>query len=148
MNKNSLKFEVVWKDAHMFEMRISVNNGRYSGITEVYEQSKPLLAFVTELNGFPFGKDKVTYSRGEKDGYAYFKMEFYKIGSAGKCGVLVTMEENVATEYRKEEKDKLSLELLIDPSAIDVFGRELQSLAEKEGGIAELKAVENYNSNI
>ncbi|WP_109437041.1 hypothetical protein [Aquimarina sp. AU119] len=148
MNENNLKFEVIWKDEDMFEMRISANNGRYSGITEVYEVSESLLGFVTELNGFPFGKEKVTHSCGEKDSYAYFEMEFYKIGPTGKCGVLITMEENVSTEYRKEEKDKLSMELIIEPNAIDIFCRELKSLAVKEDGIAELKAIGNYTGNI
>ena len=141
MNDKNLKFEVIWKDDDMFEMRITANNGRYSGITEVYEVSESLLGFVNELNGFPFGKDKVSHSSGEKDSYAYFKMEFYKIGLTGKCGALITMEENVSTEYRKEEKDKLSMELIIEPNAIDIFCRELKSLAEKEDGIAELKAI-------
>ncbi len=75
-------------------------------------------------------------------------MEFYKIGPTGKCGVLITMEENVSTEYRKEEKHKLSMELIIEPNAIDVFCRELKSLAKKEDGIEELKAIGNYTSNI
>ncbi|WP_432671400.1 hypothetical protein [Flavobacterium sp. SM2513] len=148
MNNRNLKFEVIWKDDDMFEMRISANNGRYSGITEVYELSESLLGFVNELNDFSFGKDKVSHSCGEKDSYAYFEMEFYKIEPTGKCGVLITMEENVSTEYRKEEKDKLSMELIIEPNAIDVFCRELKSLAEKEDGIAELKAIANYTSNI
>ena len=51
----------------MFELQISANNGRYSGITEVYEVSDSLRRFVNELNGFPFGKDKVTHSCGKKD---------------------------------------------------------------------------------
>ncbi|MHA7060269.1 hypothetical protein ACWGOQ_0023810 [Aquimarina sp. M1] len=148
MNGNNLKFEVIWKDDDMFEMRISANNGRYSGITEVYEVSESLLGFVNELDGFPFGKDSVTHSCGEKDSYAYFEMKFYKIGPTGKCGVLITMEENVSTEYRKEEKDKLSMELIIEPNAIDTFNRELKMLAEKEDGIAELKGIGNYPSNI
>ena len=97
MNDRNLKFEVIWKDDDMFEIRVSANNGRYSGITEVYEVSEHLLGFVNELNGFPFGKDKVSHSCGEKDSYAYFEMEFYKIGPTGKCGVLITMEENVST---------------------------------------------------
>ncbi len=148
MNEKNLKFEVIWKDDDMFEMRISANNGRYSGTTEVYEVSESLLGFVTELNGFPFVKEKVTHSYGEKDSYAYFEMEFYKIGLTGKCGLLITMEENVATEYRKEEKDKLSMELIIEPNSIDVFCRELKLLAEKEEGTAELKAVGKYTNNI
>jgi hypothetical protein len=144
----SLKFEVIWKDDDMFEMRISAYNGRYSGITEVYEVSEPLLEFVNELSGFPFGKDKVTHSCGKKDSYAYFEMDFYKIGLTGICGVLITMEENTETEYRNEEKDKLTMEMIIEPNAIDVFCRELKSLAENENGIAELKGIEKYTNNI
>ena len=48
-------------------------------------------------------------------------MEFYKIGLTGKCGLQITMEENVATEYRKEEKDKLTMELIVEPNSIDIF---------------------------
>ena len=146
MNENNLKFEVIWKDDDMFEMRISANNGRYSGTTEVYEVTEQLLGFVDKLNGFHNGKDKISHSCGKKDSYAYFEMEFYKLGGAGKCGVLITMEENVETSYREEEKDKLSMELIVEPHAIDVFCRELKLLAEKEEGIAELKAVGNFTT--
>ncbi len=132
----------------MMELRISANNGRYSGTTEVYEVSESLLEFVKELNGFPFGKDRLTHSCGEKDSYAYFEMDFYKIGPSGICGVLITMEENVSTEYRKEEKDKLSMELIVEPNAIDNFCKELKSLAEREEGIAELNGIVKYSNNI
>ncbi|KAA9340266.1 hypothetical protein [Adhaeribacter soli] len=148
MNENHLKFEVIWKDEDMIELQISANNGRYSGITEVYEVSDNLLKFVKELIGFPFGKDRLNHSCGKKDSYAYFEMDFYKISPTGRCGVLVTMEENVSTEYRKEEKDKLSMELIVEPSAIDDFCKELKSLAEREDGTAELKGIRKYSSNI
>lgn len=148
MSKNYLKLEVIWKDEHMFELQVTANNGRYSGITEVYEVSDSLLRFVNELNEFPFKKDKVIHSLGKKDCYAYFEMEFYKIGLTGKCGLLITMEENVETEYRKKEKDKLSMELIIEPNSIAIFCQELKLLAEKEDGVAELKAVEKYTNTI
>ena len=148
MSSNNLTLEVIWKDEDMFEMRISANNGRYSGITEIYDTTESLLEFVNELKEFPFEKDKVVHSCGKKDSYAYFEMKFYKIGLSGKCGVLITMEENVATEYRKEEKDKLSMELIIEPNSIDIFCRELKLLAQKEDGTAELNAVEKYTNNI
>ncbi|WP_019672460.1 hypothetical protein [Psychrobacter lutiphocae] len=148
MNERYLKLEVIWKDEHMFELKVMANNGRYSGITEVYEVSDSLIKFVNDLNGFPLGKEKVTHSCGEKDSYAYFKMEFYKIGLTGKCGVLITMEENVPTEFRKEEKDKLKMELIVEPNAIDIFCDELKLLAESQSGIAKLKAVGKYTNNI
>jgi hypothetical protein len=143
-----LRLEVIWKDEDMFELNIQANNGRYSGTTEVYDVSDSLIDFANELSGFPFGKDEISYSCGEKDSYAYFEMKFYKIGPTGKCGVLIIMEENVATEYRKEEKDKISLELIAEPNAIDVFQKELKSLAEKEEGVAELKGIASHTSNV
>ncbi len=148
MNEGYLKLEVIWKDDEMFELQVSANNGRYFGMTEVYEQSESLLNIVTELNGFPFGKDKISHSCGEKGSYAYFEMEFYKIGLTGKCGLQIKMEENVATEYRKEEKDKLTMELIVEPNSIDRFCLELKVLAEKESGVAELKAVGKHTNNL
>lgn len=132
----------------MFEILVSANNGRYSGTTEVYEQSKSLLRFVNELNGFPKGKDEIVHSCGKKDSFSFFEMKFYNIGLTGKCGVLITMEENVPTEYREEEKDKLSMELIVEPHAIDIFCSELKILAQKEEGSAELIAVGKYTNNI
>ncbi|WPP48471.1 hypothetical protein [Catalinimonas niigatensis] len=148
MEDKYLRFEIIWKDEDMFELNVQANNGRYSGTTEVYEVSDSLIDFANELSGFPFGKDEISHACGKKDSYAYFEMRFYKIGPTGKCGVLITMEENVATEYRKEEKDKISLELIVEPNAIDTFQKALKSLAEKEEGIAELRGISSFTSNI
>ena len=143
-----LKLEVIWKDDDMFELQISVNNGRYSGQTEVYETKDSLLPFANSLKSFPNGKEVLTHNCGEKDSYAYFEMKFYQIGSTGIVGLQVSLEENVATEYRAEEKDKLVMELIVEPNAIDKFHNELVNLAKTEEGIAELVAIEKYTNNI
>jgi hypothetical protein len=136
-----LELEVIWKDDDMFELRISVDNGRYSGITEVYDQREPLYEFASKLNEFPNGLDGISHSAGKKDSYAYFEMRFYLIDPTGKVGVLVTLEENVSSEYRENEKDKLKLELIVEPAAIDNFQKELQTLAMKEEGKARLNGI-------
>lgn len=148
MDRRFLKLKVIWKDDDMFELQVSVSNGRYSGQTEVYDTKASLLPFAKELEGFPFGKDMIIHQCGKKDSYAYFEMKFYKIGYTGKVGVLINMEENVATEYREEEKDKLSLELIVEPIAIDIFQKDLINLARKEDGEAELIGIGKYTSNI
>ena len=138
-NENKyLSLEVIWKDEDMFELKVVVDNGRYSGTTEVYDQRKPLHEFALNLNGFPNGEDILVHSAGEKDSYAFFEMAFYPIDPTGKVGVLVTMEENVPTEYRENEKDKLKIELIVEPAAIDIFQKELQTLAANEDGKAQL----------
>ncbi len=131
MNERYLKLEVVWKDEDMFELKVLANNWIYSGTTGVYEQSESLLEFIDELKGFSFRKDKVKHSCWEKDSYAYFEMKFYKIGLTGKCGLQIILEENVATEYRKEEKDKLTMELIVEPNSIDIFCQEFKTISWK-----------------
>ena len=148
MDKRFLKLKVIWKDDDMFELHISASNGRYCGQTEVYDSKHSLLPFAKNLKGFPFGKDKLSHQCGEKDSHSYFEMRFYKIGFSGKVGVQINMEENVATEYRTEEKDKLSMELIVEPNTIDIFQRELIALAKNEDGEAELIGIGKYTSNI
>lgn len=143
-----LRFEVIWRDEDMFELNIQANNGRFLGTTEVYESPDGLLKFANRLKGFPFNNKKLKHFCGKKNGYSYFEMELYKIGSTGICGVLVTLEESVATEYREEEKDRVSLELIVEPNAIDVFQNELKHLAKNEEGIATLIGIYRHTSNV
>jgi hypothetical protein len=136
--KPFLELKVIWKDDDMFEMSISAFNGDFYGKTEVYEQSKPLSEFAKSLIAYPKDQKCLFYEGGKKDCYAYFSMKYYPIGVNGIVGVEVCLERNVATEYRKEEKDKLKLEIIVEPAAIDYFQKELLRLAEKEEGTATL----------
>jgi hypothetical protein len=59
-------------------------------------------------------------------------------------GVEINIESNnVATEYLEEEKNKLKLEIIIEPSAIDRFQKELCHLAKNEEGLAILHGNDN-----
>lgn len=143
-----LRVEVIWKDELMFELKVNCSNGRYSGSTEVYETKESLLPFANSLNGFPFQGEELLHECGEKNGYAFFKMRFYKIGLTGIVGVQLNLEENVATECQKEEKDKLEMELIVEPNAIDSFQKELKKLAMTESGSAILIGIKPYTNNI
>ncbi|WP_199756958.1 hypothetical protein [Pedobacter sp. KBW06] len=138
LQKPFLEVKVIWKDDDMFEMSVSAFNGRFYGSTEVYEQSKPLSAFAKSLIDYPKSSEVLFYEAGEKDSYAYFSMKYYPVGVNGIAGVEVHLEANVCTEYREEEKDKLKLEIIMEPAAIDRFQKELLQLAKKEEGIATL----------
>jgi len=148
MNNNSLKLKIIWKDDDMFEIRVSSNNGRYSGVTEVYETKESLLSFAESLKNFPINNQKLSHSCGKKDSYAFFEMSFHPIGLNGITGVQITLEENVASEFRKEEKDKLVMELIVEPTSIDRFQNELEKLSINEEGVAELIAIKKYSNNV
>lgn len=143
-----LKLEVIWKDEHMFELQISASNGRYSSKTEVYETKNSLFSFASSLQVYPSNSGILKHICGEKDSYAYFEMKFYKINEFGLVGVEITLEENVGTEFRTEEKDKLKMELIVEPNSIDKFQKELVNLALTEKGIAELVGIQKYTNNI
>ena len=121
-NPNSfLELEITWKDEHMLELKVTATNGRYFGTTEVYDTSEALIAFAKSLHRYSNISNALFYEAGKKDGHAYFAMLFYPLNSAGYIGLLVNLEENVPTEYRENEKDKLKLEIVVEPSAIDNF---------------------------
>lgn len=134
-----LSIEVVWKDEDMLETRVTACNGRYFGITEVYNDYEDLMKFAKLLKKFPKSTDSVLkYEAGDKMSYAYFSMRFYCMDSVGHTGVQVHIEDNVATEYRSEEKSELKLEIKFEPSAIDTFQAELVTLAKNGEGKAVL----------
>ncbi len=133
-----LKLEVIWKDEYMFELKVTANNGRYSGITQVYETKEPLLNFANSLNEFPKYDKELIHSCGVKDTNDYFEMKFYQIDPTGKVGVLIILRETLPVENRTEVKSKLEMELIVFPAAIDKFIIELKHLANNEEGEAEL----------
>lgn len=145
--KSFLELEIIWKDDDMFELRVTASNVDFFGRTEVYDQSESLSKFASTLKGFPNDNNTLFYEAGQKDSYAYFSMKYYLIDNGGHIGVELNLESNVATEYRQEEKNKVKLEIIVEPSAIDNFQRELYSLAVKEEGSAILYGNDNRLEN-
>jgi len=134
-----LELKVVWKDDDMFELKVHGSNRRFSGTTEVYDTSESLENFAKSLFGYPTSENKtLIHEAGQKDSYSYFGMSFYCIDKSGHIGVLVELEENVSTSYRQEEKSKIKLEIIVVPSGIDNFQKQLLQLAITQEGTATL----------
>lgn len=144
--KSFLELEIVWKDDDMFELKVTASNGRYFGITEVYDTRESLLSFAQTLINFPKKNKMTLHEAGRKDGYAYFSMRFYCIDNIGHIGLEVNLEDKVATEFRKE-KNKLKLEIIVEPSAIDNFQNALKNLVAKQKGFAILYGRDNRLNN-
>lgn len=126
----------------MFELEITASNGQFFGTTKVYDGNDFLYKFADSLVGFPKTTDSTLfYEAGEKDSYSYFSMRFYSIDNNGHLGVQVKLESNVSTKYRKEEKDKLTLEILTEPCLLDNFVKSLLTLAKEEEGDATLQGL-------
>lgn len=145
--KSFLELKVIWKDDHMFELSVTASSIDFFGRTEVYDQTKSLFKFVSTLKGFPNNNNSLFYEAGEKDGYAYFSMKYYSINKSGQIGIEINLESNVSTLYRQEEKNKVKLEIIVEPSAIDNFQKELFHLAAKEEGSAIIYGNDNRLDN-
>jgi len=145
--KSFLKLQVVWKDEHMFELTVTASNGRYFGTTDVYDTSEPILKFAQTLIGFPEENNDLLYESGVEDGYASFSMHFYCIDNAGHIGVGIHLEDSFGREFNHEEKNKITIEIMVEPNAIDNFQKELIHLATKQEGIAILYGRDNILSN-
>ena len=138
--KSILQLKVIWKDDDLIELNVIAFNGRYLGTTEVYDDSISLKEFAELLSDYPNMNKTLFYEAGMKDSISYFSMKFYCIDNAGHIGVEICLEENTngSLDCRKEEKDKVKLEIIVEPNGIDNFQRELLQLAIKEEGIATL----------
>jgi len=141
--KSFLELRIIWKDDDMFELKVTASNINFFGTTEVYDQSDSILRFASSLTGFPKDNKTLFHEAGERDSYAYFSMKYYPICRSGVVGVEIELESNVATEFRQEEKNKLKLEIIVEPSAIDNFRKELVELAKTEEGSARLYGNDN-----
>lgn len=135
-NKFFLELKIIRKDDDIFELQVTASNGRFRGMTEIYETSESLEKFANSLLGFPKQNLTLFHEIGIKDGYSYFSMKYYCIENSEYLGIEIALEENVVTSHRNEEKDKLKLEIFIERAAIDNFQKELIELAKKQEGKA------------
>src|SRR5687768_11814895 len=111
-----LSLEVIWKDEYMLELEIFASNKCFKGVTQVYDQAQCLLGLSEQLLNFSINSQPIIYESGEKDSYAYFSLRFYPVSPNGLIGVQIHLEENVPTQYRPEEKSKLTLEIIAELS--------------------------------
>jgi len=145
--KSFLELAVVWKDEDMIELRVTAANANFYGKVQVYGQPDRLLQFASSILHSSLNEIDLFYESGNKDGYAYFSMKYYSIGFTGHIGVEISFEGNVSTDYRPEEKDKMKLEIIIEPNQLDIFQKELYELAKMEAGKATLHGRDNTPNN-
>lgn len=145
--KSFLELKSIWKDEHMFELKVTASNNKFSGETEVYDNYECISDFAKELVNYPNDDKILFYEAGEKDSYSYFSMKYYCIDNAGHIGVEINIESNVPNNYRPEEKNKVKLEIIVEPSAIENFQKELLRLVKNEDGTAILFGNDNKLDN-
>jgi hypothetical protein len=138
----SLKFERIWNDDDMTELKITVNNGHSSFSNKVYvghaefdELYESLTTFKTHyyggLRNIEFGGFGSEYASGA----FYARLHFPKPGN-------LFVSTNQQSEFFDFKDQKVASEskmyLSTEPCLFDNFLVELKSLGASEYGIAEL----------
>lgn len=141
--KSFLELKVIWKDDEMIELRVTASNSNFYGKTKVYADAELLHDFAEKLTNYPKNGETLFYTAGIKKGYSYFSMKYYPVSNTGKIGVEINLECNTSSENFQEEKDNVKLEIIVEPSAIDNFQKELFTLAKNEDGTAILYGRDN-----
>ncbi len=136
--KPFLRLKVDWQDESMFELTVSASNTIFCGKASLYALPSDLLKFAGQLKGFPHRRETLFYEEGRTGNNGYFSMRYYPVGYNGHVGVEINLESNLLGDYREEEKDRVKLEIIVEPGSIDKFQKELYNLAETESGIATL----------
>ena len=136
--KSFLKLQEVRKHEHKFELKVTASNGDYIATTDVYDRPEPVLKFAETLITFPQDNNDLLYETVFKNEYSSFSMHFYCIDKAGHTAVGINLEDNLQTEFKHEQKNKIRIEIIVEKKAIHSFQKELSQLATKQEGIAIL----------
>ena len=140
---------VIWQDDDLVEIEAAACIEHFSGLTQVYTTYNELRKLAASLAGFPMtAASRVAFSAGKPDSYSFLGVDFYCIDSAGHAAAQITIESNVPTDYRPEEKHRVRLEMQFEPVALDEFLRGLQRLISAQAGDAVLPGIGEYTRNI
>jgi hypothetical protein len=135
------QFEIIYKDAHLLEVRISAWNGVFGGVADVYIGLDHLEETAAMLRGFPkdpldvreitfgaFGPKSVPGRRAS--------MRFYCADKSGHAYVDSTIE----SDYNAANKvQSVTLSLHIEAAAIDAFVKDLHRVGVEKTGTGYLK---------
>jgi hypothetical protein len=135
--ENFLNLEVVWKDEHILELEVTASNNGYSGVARGYDTGESLGILAKQLEGFPKNGQSIFYKIIESFPLGYLSISFCPIIPSGLVGVKVYLEKEGSIDC---QNSNISLELLVEPSSIDIFQKYLATLAASQQGIAKLIA--------
>ena len=135
-----IKFQMIWHDNDVLNLRASGWNGSFGGIAEIYEGIGDLEAAASNLHGFPINpsdKREVTFGNFDRKCAAGgIKLRFHCVDGAGHSFVEATIDANYETGGTIQS---VVLAMPVEAAAVDEFVRELQRLELDRSGTAILR---------
>ncbi len=136
------RFEVIYKDSYLLEVRLSAWNGAFGGAADLYVGIGQLEETAAKLKGFPNHpsdtREVILGDFGPKSAGGGVSMRFYCTDASGHASVESKIESD---SLSGKPAQCVTLSLPIEAAAVDSFVDELRRLGADGTGIARLKGV-------
>ena len=135
-----LSIQVLGDDEGLLTIESRAASWGFIGKTRVYTILDELKKWAGDLEEFaPVAGQTVAFYAGERDSYAFLGVSISVLDSVGHCLCHAALESNQTLTF--ESKNKLEVEIRIEPSAVDQFLLELTTLIQRGQGEAKLIGV-------
>lgn len=127
----------------MLTAAVDVASRGFRGVSQVYTTADALEALSSSLRLFPEGARKsLEFQLGTPDGYGYLGLAFSVADSLGRCACRVRLESNYVPMHGQGSRNRIDVDMGVEPNAIDRFVFDLQNLLNSKPGEAVLEGIE------
>lgn len=136
-----LKIDYLWHDIDVIELRVTVENTRFRGSTEVYVSTDGLSSAASIMAAFPANNNdrrEIAFGAAGKafvGGFA--QLNFYCEDGAGHTRFRAVIEDDFEN---RETTESAVIHVSFEPAALDAFLLELKRLERELSGSACLMA--------
>lgn len=144
--ESQLMIQALWEDDGLLTIESHAASWGFVGKTQVYTTYEALEKWAKELAALPLvAGQSVDFQGGEQNNYAYIGVTISVLDSVGHCQCRVVFESNSVHTW--ESKNKLEVEILIEPNAIDRFVTGLVAIVRtKNRGEARLLGIDSLGA--
>lgn len=133
------------EDDGMLTVAIDVSSGGFRGSSQLYTIAPELAQFCADLRRFPDGTGRpLEFRLGVPDSYAYFGARFALLDARGRWQCRVWLESNYIPIHGPGSKNRMDVEMAIEPNAIDRFASDLDNMLSSKTGEAVLEGIGKY----
>jgi hypothetical protein len=140
-----LAIELVYEDVDLEELSISADNGRYRGAATAYFSNGEVGVLANALVGFPKSTNQQEVFSGgqEESDFGFAELIFRCVDTLGHIVVRVTLSETA--QPNDFARNRVELELLCEPAALDHFSQELEAIARRQRNRAVLQGITAFD---
>jgi hypothetical protein len=132
-------------DDGMITAAVDVAGRGFRGVSQVYTTTGALEELSSQLRLFPQGPTQsLEFQFGMPDSYGYLSLAFSILDPTGRCACRVQVESNYLPSYGPGSKNRVEVDMGVEPNAIDRFVFDLQSLINNKLGEAALEGIEKF----